>query len=243
MKKINKTLLLIILNLITIPPTVCMDEDIYNDSMSTYCQEDAPHIAKLIERLYISAQPEIQLIIPSQAPEPLVVFDDFAHEQGEEQSPEYIAWIRKEQKKKEYQERLWELQQEFERRSNLDFDSPELVLTEQKQPQAQATIIRTPQQHAPQTLNNHQERINRYNELIGSRPSRPRIKSTQEIKKRPWPSTALECQFVSAHINKNRKERIDTFRRDAQFWTQVIPSSKGMERMIDMRLRILRNMR
>lgn len=223
--------------------------------------------------------PDIASLSLQQKLEPFEVYDDFAEqrsptlkkwrqehpeeqtpdykarlaeEKSKTQSPEYQAWFKQSVHKKEYEERLWELEQEFARRSNFDFDPPVMAYVPKPEPTPE-----TPSRPAPGRIDSSSQDYIRhmfnihYNHV---RRNRPQTKPTQQKEKR-FPRTLLEAQFVAGNIYKTREERAAAFARDAKFFNSRVTTVKKVgtpmgiknimvvEKMIDYKLRTLRNMR
>ncbi len=163
-----------------------------------------------------------------------------AEEKSKTQSPEYQAQFKQIMHKKEYEKRLWELEQEYARRSNFDFDPPVITYAPKPEPTQQ-----TPQQPSPSRIGRYDQDYIRhmfyvhYNHVQRNNPP---TKPTQQKEKR-FPRTALEALFVTGNIYKTREERAAEFARDAKRWNSVIGTSKGPETFLNYRLRMLRSMR
>ncbi len=211
--------------------------------------------------------PDIATLSLQQRPEPFEMYDDFAEqssltlkrwinehrseeqtpdyksrlaeEKSKTQSPEYQVQFKKIMHQKQYEERLWELEQEYARRSTFDFDPPVMVYTSKpestetaQRPASSNTFSPNPD-YIRHMFNVHFNHV---------RPNRWQTKPAQQKETR-FPRTTFEAQFVAGNIYKTREERAAEFERDAKKWNEIIITSKGPETFLNYRLRILRNMR
>lgn len=257
----KKLVILAILGTTITAPLFCMDDTFMDDDyvVSTDGYEPLPPMERGL--------PDIASLSLQQKPEPFEIYNSFAedasselktwineHRQEEQtpeyksrlaeeksktQSPEYQAQFKQIMHKKQYEERLWELEQEYERRSTFDFDAPVMVYACKPEP------TETAQRPAPSnTFSPNPDYIRHmfnvhFNHV---RQNRRQTKPAQQKETR-FPRTLLEAQFVRENICKTREERAAEFARDAKKWNEVIFTSKGPETFLNYRLRMLRNMR